>query len=217
VRVVPAPSASLEAPSPLAPCSPVVVATGQDAMIDDFEDGDSRLLKLDKRAGSWVTFGDGTAPQLPRLGVAFDANRIPGGRGASQFGLHASGGTFKQWGTVLSAELTPRRCYDASAYAGISFWARGKARLRVGVKMTQVVAEDFGGSCLKDCFDGHGTERALTHDWQHYEVRWEELTQKGFGPPLPFDPHSLMAVEFAMPAHAPAFDYWLDDVSFLPR
>jgi hypothetical protein len=217
VRAMPAPSASLEAPSPLAPCSPVVVAAGQDATIDDFEDGDSRLLKLDKRAGSWIAFGDGTAPQLPRLGVTFAANRIPGGRGKSQFGLHTSGGTFKQWGTVLSAELTPRRCYDASAYAGVTFWARGKARLRVGVKMTQVVAEEFGGSCLKDCFDGHSAERALSKDWQRFEVRWEELSQSGFGPVLPFDPHSLFAIEFAVPANRPPFDYWLDDVAFLPR
>jgi hypothetical protein len=217
VHAVPAPSASLEAPSPLAPCSPVVVASGRDPMIDDFEDGDSRLLKLDKRAGNWVTFADGTAQQLPRLGVAFGANRIPGGRGESQFGLHTSGGTFKQWGTVLSAELSPRRCYDASAYAGVAFWARGKARLRVGVKMTQVVAEEFGGSCLKDCFDGHSAERTLTKDWQRFEVRWEELAQKGFGPVLPFDPHSLFAIEFAVPANRPPFDYWLDDVAFLPR
>jgi hypothetical protein len=216
LHAVPSASASVEAPSPFAPCSPVVVG-GQEPMIDDFEDGDAHLLKVDKRAGSWVTFSDGTAPQLPRLGVAFSANRIPGGRGTSQFGLHTSGGTFKDWGTVLSAELTPRRCYDASAYAGVTFWARGKGRVRVGVKMTQVVAEDFGGSCLKNCFDGHSAERTVTKDWQRFEVRWDELAQKGFGPVVAFDPHSLFAIEFAMPANRPPFDYWIDDVAFLPR
>jgi hypothetical protein len=217
VLAVPVPSGSEEPVSPLAPCSPVSVGSGHDLLIDDFEDGDTRLLVVDKRAGNWVAFNDGTGSMSPRMGAAFPAARIPGGRGESHFGLHTHGGKFTKWGAVLSVELSPRRCYDASKYAGIAFWARGKAQLRVAVKMTQVVAEEFGGSCVKDCFDGHGAERVLTKDWQRYEVRWEELVQNGFGNVLPFDPRSLFSIELAVPASRPAFDYWVDDVSFLPR
>jgi len=214
--VAPAPSAA-PAPDPLANCSPVSVGSGQQASIDDFEDGDGRLLVVDKRAGTWVVFNDGSGQQKPLAGSAFRAERIPGGRGASHFALHTSGTKFTKWGAVLAAELSPRRCYDASAYAGIAFWARGRATLRVGVKMTQVVDEEFGGSCVKGCYDSHGAVRVLTKDWQRYEMRWEDLAQSGFGTPLSFDPRSLFSIEFVVGANQPSFDYWIDDLSFLTR
>ncbi len=202
--------------NPLAPCSPVTIAPGQAPLIDDFEDGDARVLRLEKRAGTWVTFNDGTATQTPKAGASFAADRIPGGRGASRFGLHTKGGKFTKWGAVLAAELSPRRCYDASAYAGIEFWARGHGRFRVAVEMTQVVAEEYGGSCVENCFDMHLTERALDKDWQHYQIRWQELGQRGTGPELPFDPRSLLAVQFAVTTEQTPFDFWIDDVAFLP-
>jgi len=190
---------------------------GMLALIDDFEDGDSRLIVADKRAASWVVFNDGTGQQQPRAGSSFPADRIPGGRGSSRFGLHTHGRKFSKWGAALSVELSPRRCYDASAYAGISFWARGRASVRISVKMTQVVGEEFGGSCLQDCYDGHGALRTFTKDWTRYELRWEDLAQSGFGTPLDFDPHSLYSIEFAVAASQPSFDFWIDDVSFLSR
>ena len=203
--------------SPMTLCSPASVASGDQPLLDDFEEGDTRVLLSDKRAGSWVTYNDGTAPMLPRPGALFAADRIPGRRGESKLGLHVTGGKFSKWGAVLGIELSPRRCYDASAYAGVAFWARGMAQLRVAVRMTQIVSEEFGGSCVKDCFDSHGAERRLTKDWQRYEVRWDELTQKGFGLAVSFDPRSLYSIEFAVPEGRPAFDYWLDDVAFIPR
>jgi hypothetical protein len=216
-RSLPTASVSTSPASPLAPCTPVAVGSGLLPLIDDFEDGDSRVLVADKRAGSWVIFNDGTGQQQPRAGATFPADRIPGGRSSSRFGLHTHGSKFTKWGAVLSVELSPRRCYDASAYAGISFWARGRAKLRVAVKMTQVVDEEFGGSCVQDCYDSHGAAPTLGKEWQHYAFRWEDLTQRGFGTPLPFDPRSLFSVEFAVGADQPAFDFWIDDLSFLPR
>jgi hypothetical protein len=216
-RSPPAPSASLRAPAPIAPCSPPSAGSGREPMIDDFEDGDTRMAPVDKRAGYWIAFNDGTGKQEPRMGSVFPANRIPGGRGASRFGLHTSGGRFDKWGAVLAAELNPRRCYDASAYAGLTFWARGRASLRVVAKMTHVVGEEFGGSCVKDCFDGHGSLLTLTRDWTKYVVRWEELAQRGFGAKIPFDPRSLYSIEFAIPENQPTFDVWIDDVAFLER
>jgi hypothetical protein len=192
------------------------VAPGQTPLIDDFEDRDTRISRLEKRAGSWVVFNDGTGTQTPRAGSSFAADSIAGGRGASHFGLHTKGGKFTKWGAVLAVELNPRRCYDASVYTGIEFWARGHGRIRVEIEMTQVVAEEFGGSCVENCFDAHLTERVLGKDWQHYEVRWEELAQHGKGPALQFDPRSLLAIEFAVTAEQTPFDFWIDDVAFLP-
>lgn len=211
------PSAAPAETSPLAPCSPVGVGSGREPLIDDFEDGNTRIPFTDKRAGAWIAFNDGTATQHPQPGSVFPATRIPGGRGTSQFGLHVRGGKFSQWGSVLAIELTPRRCYDASAYAGVTFWARGRALLRVNLKMAQVVGEEYGGTCERNCYDSHGTRRTLTPDWHQYEVRWEDVAQSGTGTALPFDPHSLYSLELATVPGQPSFDYWLDDVAFIPR
>jgi hypothetical protein len=115
----------------------------------------------------------------------------------------------------LAIELNPRRCYDASAYAGVAFWARGRASLRIGVKMTQIVGEEFGGSCTQGCYDSHGVTYPLTREWKHYEVRWKDLAQRGFGAAVPFDPRSLYSLEFAVSENQPPFDFWIDDVAFL--
>jgi hypothetical protein len=202
---------------PLARCTPAVAALGDAPLIDDFEDGDARVLLSEKRAGYWVVFNDGTSTQQPRPGTNFRADRIPGGRGNSRFGLHVRGGKFTDWGASVAAELAPRRCYDASVYAGLTFWARGRGSVRVAAKMTQTVAEEFGGTCLTKCFDSHLTRRTLTPTWQQYTVLWEELAQAGFGQAVPFDAASLYSIELSMLPEQTPFDFWIDDVAFLPR
>jgi hypothetical protein len=216
-RRLPSASAAPAQASPFAPCSPVKVGSGSELLIDDFEDGDTRIPLVDERAGAWIAYNDGTATQHPRPGSTFPADRIPGGRGGSRFGLHVRGGKFSKWGAALAIELSPRRCYDASAYAGVAFWARGRAELRVNLKMVQVVTEEYGGSCQRDCYDSHGAPRTLTRDWRRYEVRWEDVAQSGFGAALPFDPHSLYSVELTTLPAQPSFDYWVDDFAFIAR
>ena len=202
---------------PLAPCTPAVIASGTEPLLDDFEDGDTRISRLEKRAGTWVVFNDGTGSQTPKPGASFVPDRIPGGRDASRFGIHVKGGKFTKWGAVLSADLSPRRCYDASAYAGVEFWARGHGFLRLAVQMTQVVAEEYGGSCVDKCFDGHFAQVALDKAWKHYLLRWEDLAQSGIGQTVTFDPHSLLAIQFAVPPEQTPFEFWIDDVAFLAR
>jgi hypothetical protein len=211
------PRPSPSALSPFVPCTPAAVADGHSPLIDDFEDGDTRVPMVEHRAGAWLTFNDGTGTQLPKPGLLSAATRIPGGRGESHFGLHSSGGKFHKWGANLSLELNPHRCYDASAYGGIEFWARGHGELRFVVQMTQVVSEEFGGSCTGQCFDAHAKRIKLSRDFEHVVVRWEELHQAGFGPALPFDARSLFSVAFTVLPDQTPFDFWIDDVSFVPR
>ena len=200
-----------------APCSPAARSAGDAPMIDDFEDGDGRILRIDRRAGSWSTFNDTTGVQRPTMGGVMHAERIAGGRGASRFALHTSGSKFTKWGASLAVELSPRRCYDASAYSGIMFWARGHGKINAVVRMTQVVSEEFGGSCVHDCYDGHRSVISLASDWQLYHVRWEDLSQAGFGASLTFDPRSLFSIEFQVLTADTPFDFWIDDLSFIER
>lgn len=211
----PAPAAS--SASPLAPCTPALVAEGKNPLIDDFEDGDAHVPLLEHRAGQWLTYNDGTANESPAPGKQFLATRIPGGRGESHFGVHNVGGKFSKWGANLSLTLNPHHCYDASAYAGIQFWARGRGEIRAVVKVTQVVTEEFGGTCQHDCFDVHSKIIKLSKEFERVTVRWEELRQLGFGEPVAFDPHSLDGIDFAVRPEETPFDFWIDDVSFLPR
>lgn len=216
VSAPPQPTGSATPARPRA-CAPVSIGSGQEPLIDDFEDGDTRLPLLDKRAGSWMVYNDGSAKQEPRPGSTFAANRLPQPRGTSKFGLHSTGGKFTKWGAAVGIELSPLRCYDASAYAGIAFWARGRGEVRVNLRMAQVVAEEFGGTCVSDCYDAHGTSRPLTREWRRYEVRWEDVAQQGFGTQVAFDPRWLYSLEFAFPKGQGPFDFWVDDVSLLQR
>jgi len=199
------------------PCTPSIVAGGTQPLIDDFEDGDMKVPMAEHRAGQWLTFNDGTGPQSPKPGTLLRASRIPGGRGASHFGVHNVGGKFSKWGASLGLELSPRRCYDASAYGGIEFWARGRGEIRTVVQMTQVVSEEFGGSCSHDCFDAHAKRVQLSREFRRVVVRWEELRQHGSGTPVPFDPRSLFSIQFSVLPEQSPFDFWIDDVSFIPR
>jgi hypothetical protein len=204
-------------PPELQPCTPAVRADGSAPLIDDFEDADTRIAALEHRAGFWSTSNDGTGSEVPAPGGAFPMSRIPGGRGTSQFALHVRGGKFSKWGVLLSADLSARRCYDASAYGGLAFWARGRGRVDVIAKMTQTAPEEYGGSCTHDCYDGHRKTIDLSGQWHEERITWAELEQRGFGPPLAFDPHSLLALEFnSLPENTP-FEYWIDDLRFLPR
>lgn len=221
---VPAPSA-LPSPTPtssaraaeLEPCTPAMRATGNEPLIDDFEDNDARIAPLEHRAGFWGASNDSTGKQRPAPGAPLAMARIPGGRGASHFALHTSGSKFTKWGALLAADFSPRRCYDASAYAGLVFYARGRGSFNVVAKMTQVAPEEFGGSCTHDCFDSHRATFALTSDWQERHVTWAELKQQGYGQAVPFDPRSLLSLEFTVAPDQTPFDLWIDDVRFLQR
>jgi hypothetical protein len=211
-----APSASPRAPE-LEPCTPAMRAAGSEPLIDDFEDDDARIATLEHRAGFWSASNDNTATQKPTLRGPLSMARIPGGRGTSRFALHTSGGKFTKWGALLVTDFSPRRCYDASAYGGITFWARGRGNFNVVAKMTQVAPEEFGGSCTHDCYDSHRVTIALGNTWQEQRLTWAEFKQRGFGQAVPFDPRSLLSLEFSVDPEQTPFDFWVDDVRFLAR
>ena len=200
-----------------AACTSPVIAAGNEPLIDDFEDGDSRVPMHEYRAGNWYVFNDGTSSQIPKMGSPVIPRPVSGGAQGSHFALFTSGGKFTKWGAVMSFELSPRRCYDASVYAGVEFLARGRGEVWLNLKMTQVVPEEFGGTCKQDCYDSHQKLIRLAPNFQTYQIRWEELHQAGFGPELPFDPHSLYSIEFSVHPEQSPFGFWIDDLSFIKR
>lgn len=203
-------------------CPSIVEVEPTAALIDDMEDQDANILGQDGRAGTWRFIFDGTGPVTPFSGNLVPAT-IPSGRGASQMALHVAGGRLSEWGGYVSAALTPAGCYDASAYAGLEFWARGRQRLRVGVVMMDVVPTLAGGPCADNCNQGHVAAIDLTPEWKHYSLRWEDLKQGGSGAAtqtrglIELDLRRLSSVSFGVAPDDTPFDVWLDDLAFLPR
>jgi hypothetical protein len=214
----PAAPASARGPAAPPPCAALVVAKGDAPLIEDFEHDDSWVLAADGRKGSWITYDDGTGKQVPPSRSALFPSRIPGGRGTSKHALHVVGGRFTDWGVTLGTELADAACYDASAYAGIEFWAKGAGKIRVGLQMIDVQDVRYGGLCQSNCYDTHKKVIELTSTFRKYVVPWEDLKQLYVaGPPVTFDPRRVRFLEFGIPPESTPFDVWIDDVSFVPR
>jgi hypothetical protein len=192
------------------------VASGKEPLLEDWEQQDSMLLRVDGRSGNWLTFDDGTAKQNVASSSQLVPSRIIGGR--SRQGLHLSGGRFTDWGVTFGTDLATGACYDATAYDGIEFWAKGRAAIYVGVQVIDVQSPKFGGFCDGDeCYNSHRKRIDLSQDWQRYAVRWDELRQLNPSERFELDTKRIRFLEFAVLPEDTPFDLWLDDVSLLPK
>jgi len=204
------------------------------AVLSDFENGSSQLLDHENRVGAWWSAGDTTAGAILKPNGEVRPEFIPGGRCGSLRALHVTGSGFLDWGATVGVSLnygpndagTPDdRAWDASAYRGVTFWARvGETsgnEVRIGI--SDEYANPAGGLCMigggqgKDCYDSFGIDLPrLDTTWRKYKIAFSSLTQRGFGVPSPkgkLDTTSIYHIEFATPAGA-VFDFWLDDISF---
>ncbi len=210
----PEPVASL---SSLPACPKIASGTGSDPLIDNFEDDNARLSIRDGRFGAWTTEGDRTGKQTPPAGQTAFPTRAAGGGHSGKFALHLRTERLTGTGAGLHAELAPAHCYDAAAYAGVAFWAKGTGRISVGFTMMDVIETKWGGLCEKDCYDRHLAAVNLTAEWRRYTARWEELAQAGWGHRIAFDPKRLYSIDFAVEVPDTPIELWIDDVEFLER
>jgi hypothetical protein len=202
--------------TPPRPCPEVVVASGNEPLLENWEARDSLLLRADGRSGNWLTFDDGTAKQNVASSSQLLPSPIVGGR--SRQGLHLSGGRFAEWGVAFGTDLATGACYDATAYDGIEFWAKGRAAIHVGVQVIDVQSPKFGGFCEGDgCYNSHRKRVELGAEWRRYTVRWQELQQLNPRQRVPLDTKRVRFLEFSVFPEDTPFDLWLDDVSLLRK
>lgn len=215
-RVVEAVGPARDTPGPSTPprdCT-ASAGSGRDGLIDDFEDGNTQIRTSDGRDGYWHIVRDNSAdaqlslsePPIPESGGANDSRRA----------MHLTGSGFVEWGAGFSLELRGGGLpYNASAYQGIRFWARGTPSLRL-VFVQQNLATGGGcGTCPEgssECTLFYGTQASLGAEWTQFEVPWNTLSQAAAGSTR-FAPDQLMLIKFEAPA-AERFEFWLDDVSF---
>jgi endoglucanase len=189
-------------------------AAAADAMIEDAEDGDTRVLQRQGRGGYWFSFVDSSGSTIE---ATQGSAQMPGpGRdskhAARMTGRTAASGESIYAGMGLSL-AEPRGKYDASRYNGISFWAKGPAHVRLEIPDGYTAPE--GRKC-KDCYNDFGIELALAAGWNRYTVPFEWLSQRqGWGDPrAEIERSELFAIEWQFGTPARDFDVWIDDVTF---
>lgn len=206
-------------------------------MIDDMEDNNQRILLRNGRNGGWNTYNDGSADtmQWPTAMGFFVMSAVSPPRGSSSYAARTYGrGLLPStgWATLtlnfVNAPAAgesnadggiegglPADVYDASAYAGITFFARvaPDAQTTIRVSISDLNTNLKGGIC-KVCYDAFGSNLLMTADWARYKISFAEMMQRAFGDPFPaLDAAHVFAIDFSF-IGTEAFDLWVDDVAF---
>jgi hypothetical protein len=222
-----------------------VIATVDDGLIDDFEDGDGQIAPLGGRNGTWFTFNDTSGTQTPAPNTVVIPEVDPY---TTNYFLHSSGTGFALSngnpffgagvGTDLRDGPSGALPYDASGYGGVTFtfsfssselYQAGVA-LRFNVSTSATTPVQFGGTCTEGCFDDFGTTLipgGYYYGTQSVTIPFSGLSQAGFGTPVAFDPGSILTIKWNITWNPPLFypyppvppndfDLTLDNISFTP-
>jgi hypothetical protein len=178
-------------------CAGKVVAAAM--LIANFENGSLT---------NWYEYKDST----PGSTLAPLAIVSPGANGTSK-AIQLSGSGFQGFGAGMGDMMI---CTDASAFQGITFWAKGTSgtsnqiALQVAIPQTQAVA-DFG-DCTSKCYDHPSKKVTLATSWQQYSVKFTDLAQAGFGNPASYA-GIIMALNWVS-IEGPTVDFQVDEISF---
>src|SRR6266496_1082265 len=188
-------------------------------MIDNLEDNDRQIIAASGRQGPWHSFNDTNAGNIqPPLGTGFVA--AAGGANNTAYAVHTTGSGFQFGGVgfdLNNATPTPESmssmAYNASAFSGLSFWAKGSGTLRVEFAMRSFVPTDRGGSCTSNCWNVYGANTpTLTSNWTQITIPWAGMQREQGGTSPAFNASELMGVSFKGPG---TFDFWIDEVAFV--
>ncbi|HYQ17088.1 MAG TPA: hypothetical protein VEQ58_15055 [Polyangiaceae bacterium] len=192
-------------------------------LIDSMEDQDSSIELSHGRSGNWYAFDDGSdGTQDPPVDAAsFPMAKLDPARGRSHYSARERGGNFKNWGAGMAFDFKSKQPYDASHYAGISFWARRSAdsddQLLFAVPDRNTsplagVCDDRAGLCTDD----FGAKIKLSTEFEYFSFTWAEMAQVGWSLAnlKAIDTAHLYGVRFVTDL-VPDFDFWIDDVALL--
>jgi len=191
-------------------------------ILDDAEDHNGAICRVDGHVGNWWTTNDGTNDnQQPKPGSVVTFQRVTD-RPGSSLAMHTSGSGFKAWGATLGFDVraAPALPYDASAFDALTFYAKGPVdgSIRVSIRVSAVTPTMYGGTCVESsgsCYHYHGVELTISDAWEPYRISFAELLRENDWDGA-FDPASVVGVEFRInnPASTKDFSLWIDDVGF---
>jgi hypothetical protein len=229
----PADSGATDTPPTVAACTTTVAGTGDDGLIDDFNDNNPTVRMADGRAGTWTTHKSGTAtvtnqamegvPELPTIGGGM-ANR----------GLRLRGNAVDPADTYgaevqVTFSSDPGFCYDASAYDGVQLSIRGLAGTRVFVQLLTASVRAQNAPTPDAPIGGHyrvqvninsaTTFQTVTIPWAMFQPGW------GVTPGPMVDPKLVYGLAIVTAPRAAtgdagagsigAFDFTIDNVRFI--
>lgn len=197
------------------PAAEACVARGESELLDDANDCDATLADAEGRGGTWFAYGagaSGTQSPAPEAPVVMEPD------GAGGCWLHVTGSGFvsapggdEAFAGVgialrtLPGELCAANGYDAQAYAGLAFRARGTGVLRVIIEL-QSTAVPVGAPI------GFTSEVTLANEWAPFVVPWSSLVAPA-NVVEPFVASQIRTIRFE-PGDLAAYEFWLDDVEF---
>ena len=189
-------------------------------MIDNLEDNDRKIIVANGRQGPWHSFNDSNGGNIqPPLGTGFAATA--GGANNTAYAVHTTGSNYQFGGVGFdlnnadplgTPEAMVSMAYNASAFNGITFWAKGSGTVRVEFAMRSFVPTDRGGSCASNCWNVYGANSpTLTGTWTQINIPWAGMQREQGGTSPAFNPSELMSISFK---GGGTFDFWVDEVAF---
>ena len=200
-----------------AKCVADTVVVAANNMIDDFEDGViTSLPALGGRLGNWYAYADSSGG----TGLLAEATII--NRGASKQGLHTKGKNFTQWGSGVGCDLahggSDKLTYDASAFTGVTFWARGTGLTSLNVAFPDIDTDKLvkGKTCMEECDHHYFKSVPLTTAWARYNIAFADLSLEPGDKPAPtaFRPDAVSAIQFRM-VQGSDYEVYIDDLGFV--
>jgi len=189
---------------------------GTELLIDGMEHGGDGISGAGF-SGHWYLFNDqtdgGVETPYPFTMTSLDVANA--GLPASTQAVHAVGTGFSSWGVGVGFSIGAPAGgkYNASAYTGITFWARVGAGAATHITVSTFDTRAEVG-CVK-CNDQPVTSFDATTAWQKIRLPFNQFRQIGFGDPQfgVYDPKGFGGAQFYIGGGA-KLDVWVDDVAF---
>jgi hypothetical protein len=189
----------------------------EELLIDDLEDGNHQIALMGQ-VGYWYSYNDGTGTQTPAPVDPFAPVAVnpPIEGSSSTKAIHVRWQGMTAWGGGFGAVFTEDSTvyYDASAYDGITFFARIESGSQTRVDLILAERRSLEPACTV-C--GHHPIYALTlsTSWQRFYLPFALFQSDGGGDPSFFDldPSGLYGIQFFRGANQ-TIDIWVDDLAF---
>jgi hypothetical protein len=178
--------------------------------VSSFESDCNTVDPVDGRDGGWYVYTTANTTASPGPMEPFRAT-CPGAAGSCFANcvsgtLNGNGGDWPTAGLGFAPRLNAA-AYDVSRYSAIDFWLHTSVgpgstlRLLVPLKADTMVGNG-DGTCTTNCFDAYSMILPPAPGWQHVTVPFASLRQQGFGAPEPWDPTTVISVQWGVSATA---------------
>lgn len=186
-------------------------------LIDDLEDGDAVIYERGGRIGLWYAYDDASGGTSNPAAMA-DFHTTPGGPNDSTHSAILVGDGYTDWGAGMGFDIDNsgglvKHTFDASAFTGIAFQARGSGTIKFKVQTEAIVPVAEGGTCDAgtSCNDAYFTSIALGASWEQHVIPFSALAQGHWGQAAAWDPATIVGLQWEAGPGMP-FEIAIDDV-----